>query len=173
MILLFNKLKCDYYFESVYDIPFSFYQENQIDTLFVDLDNTLAEDENRERPKHFEKWYADLTNHGLQLFVVSNNAHKKRVTDFMGDLPVKWYYRANKQNGRVFSTIIKENVLQPARLAVIGDRITTDVVAGKKVGAITILTKPLIKDKNPFTRFLIRPVEQFFIPQSYGANINE
>jgi|GEM_PF-1198904 len=171
---MLEKFKSDYYFNSVYDIPFSFYEKHQIKALFVDLDNTLVEDEKRERPAHFEKWYAEVSNHGLELFIVSNNANRARVSEFMEELPIKWYHRANKQNGKVFQKIMDELHIRPEEVAVIGDRITTDIIAGKKVGALTVLTMPIIKDKNIFTRFIIRPLENaLFVKKNNGEEKND
>ena len=168
-----KNLRCNYYFETVYKIPVEFYIKNNIKALFVDLDNTLADDENSQRPAGFETWYADITNQNIKLFIVSNNARKERVSRFMQDLPIQWYYRANKQNGKVFRKIMKEHLLEPEDIAVIGDRILTDIVAGNKIGAMTILTKPFIRDKNIFTRFILRPFEQLYVPKTFGVNENE
>jgi len=163
---MFKKYRYDYYFKSIYDIPFSFYQEHQIKVLFVDLDNTLVEDENRTRPTHFDKWYADVTNHGLDLFVVSNNVHASRLSDFMEGLPIEWYHNARKQTGKVFASIMKKYNLRAHKIAVIGDRVFTDIIAGNKIGALTILTEPIIPDKSPITRLLIRPIENAFFLKS-------
>jgi len=163
---MWQKYRYDYYFKSIYDIPFSFYKEHEIKVLFVDLDNTLVEDENRVRPTHFDKWYADVTNHGLQLFVVSNNAHASRLSEFMEGLPIRWYHNARKQTGRVFHAIMKQYNLRANEIAVIGDRVFTDVVAGNKIGAVTILTDPIIPDKNPFVRWLVRPIEHGFFTKA-------
>lgn len=167
---MFEKYKYDYYFKSIYEIPFSFYEEHHIKALFVDLDNTLVEDENRLRPTHFDKWYADVTNHGIDLFVVSNNVHEDRLREFMEGLPIRWYHHAKKQNGKLFRSLMKQQHLRAEEIAVIGDRIGTDIVGGNKIGALTILTQPLVEDKNVFTRFLMRPLENvlFLKPHKDG-----
>jgi len=164
--MLKKKYGYDYYFRSIYDIPFSFYKEHRINTLFVDLDNTLVEDEERTRPTHFDTWYAEVTNHGLQLFVVSNNTHASRLGEFMEGLPIKWYHNARKQTGKVFKSIMMQYNLRADEIAVIGDRVFTDVAGGNKIGALTILTEPIIADKNSLIRWFVRPVEKVFFSKA-------
>ena len=160
---MFQNLRPNYYYSSIYKIPMAFYLEHQIKTIFADLDNTLVGDEIHQRPLVFERWYAELSNNNIELVIVSNNRSKKRVQNFVADLPIKWYYLARKQNGKLFKRLIKERDLNSKEIAVIGDRITTDVVGGNRAGLITVLTKPVIQDRNIFIRG-IRIFEKQFIP---------
>lgn len=160
---MFKNLKPDFYVDSVYDLPVDFFIERNITTLFVDLDNTLVGDEDRVRTKQFEEWFHKIDAAHIELVVVSNNRHRSRVDEFIGDMNIEWYHFARKQNGKLFTRLLQEKKLEPKQVAVIGDRITTDIVGGNKVGAVTILTNPITPDKTLAVKFM-RWIESGFTP---------
>ncbi|GBU10515.1 hypothetical protein AwErysi_01310 [Erysipelotrichaceae bacterium] len=164
---MIKKLRPNFYFKSIYAIPMEFYKKHGITTIFADLDNTLVSDENRKRPAHFDRWYADCSNAKIKVFIVSNNRHKERVRAFVGDLPISWWHLARKQNGKLFCKLMEEYTLSPREVAVIGDRVTTDIIGGNRAKMQTILVAPIIKDKNIFIRF-IRIFEKRCIPAIEG-----
>jgi HAD superfamily (subfamily IIIA) phosphatase, TIGR01668 len=158
-----KKLKYTYYFNSIYDIPFDFFSKIAKKVIFADLDNTLVGDEVRKRPLAFDRWYAELNNHDIKLFIISNNRHNERISEFIGDLPIIWYGKAHKQDGIIFDKVIKEHNLKAEDIIIIGDRLLTDIIGANKANLPSILVAPIIKDRNPLIRHLVRPFETIFI----------
>ena len=165
-VQVFKKLRPDYFFTTVYEIPMEFYLERHITHLFVDLDNTLTGDEDREQPAHFSAWLEQINTAGITLVIVSNNKRADRVEEFVGTLPIEWYHDAHKQDGVLFNELLRKHALSSDNVAVIGDRILTDVVGGKRINALTILTAAITADKHPLIKYvravegLIRPIHQ-------------
>ncbi|MGL5042859.1 MAG: YqeG family HAD IIIA-type phosphatase [Culicoidibacterales bacterium] len=160
---MFENLSPDYYFTSIYDIPMEFFKLHNISVILADLDNTLVDDEQHNRPVLFDRWFADLSNNDITLIIVSNNRKRKRVANFVNTLPIEWHHFARKQNGKLFTKIITQSTIDKQHFVAIGDRVTTDIIGGNKAGITTILTAPIVPDKNVFIR-LIRAFEKKFIP---------
>lgn len=167
---MIKKLQCTYFFPSIYDIPMTFFIEHKFRIIFADLDNTLVDDEEKMRPPFFDKWYAELSNNNIELYVVTNNTKKARVEAFVDKLPITWYYKAGKQSGAIFTKIIKQQQLDQTEIIVIGDRVTTDILGGNIAGLATVLTTPLVPDRNVFIRYLVRPFEKLFTPKGMISN---
>lgn len=160
---MYKKYTADYYIESIYTITSTFFNKKKITHLFVDLDNTLTGDEVRTQPHEFQKWLTDMQQEQITIIIVSNNKHAERVSDFLTDTEIEWYSNAKKQNGVLFTELLQNHSITGENVAVIGDRVLTDVVGGKRIGAHTILTKPITKDCHPLVKY-VRFFEGFFKP---------
>ena len=53
--------------------------------------------------------------------------------------------------------------LKPNEIAIIGDRPLTDIWVGKRLGTITILVDPLMKNKEPLVVKFLRKIERSFM----------
>jgi HAD superfamily phosphatase (TIGR01668 family) len=58
--------------------------------------------------------------------------------------------------------------MEPARVAMVGDRVFTDVLAGNRMGMFTILIEPIVSADTSVGFSLIRSVE-FSIARTLGV----
>jgi uncharacterized protein len=65
---------------------------------------------------------------------------------------------------------VAEMKIEPARVAMVGDRIFTDVLGGNRMGMFTILIEPIVSVDSSFSFHLLRRVE-FAIAWALGVSL--
>lgn len=159
---MFDYLSPDFYFSKFSDIKPEFLRENNIRTLLVDIDNTLAPYEQSEPDDKILAWLDSLNKNGIRFAFISNNSSDKRVIRFNKKIGAPAYCKAGKpfakKSIRKALTELDGDISSSAFL---GDQIFTDICAGKFCGMRAILVPP-IKDKTSlffrFKRTLEKPV---------------
>ena len=79
----------------------------------------------------------------FEIHLISNNPSKKRIKCISKQLGLTYTYRANKPSRKKLEEYIISSNAKPYEVAIIGDRIFTDVLAGNRLGVYTILVKPI------------------------------
>ncbi len=123
-----------------------------IDTLLLDVDNTLSTFKGESFVDGFEQWRDDMLSRGIKLRILSNakthrlNAFAKRAGIEGTGMALKplpfGYFRAARQCG----SKIKNT-------AVVGDQIFTDILGGSLAGVKTFLVEPILLEKEWSFRF--------------------
>ena len=159
---MFGKFTPDFYFEKYRDITPDFLKKNNIKTLLLDIDNTLAPYEQAEPSEENLAWLGALTKEGIGFAFISNNSSDARIARFNEKIGAPAYAKSGKpfakrNINRVFAAIGGSR----ETAAFVGDQIFTDVLAGKFNGLRAILVPPIKDKKNLFFRFkraLERPI---------------
>jgi|LAHS01.1.fsa_nt_gb HAD superfamily phosphatase (TIGR01668 family) len=133
---------------SFYEIPSSFYLEQGLKNILLDLDNTLAPYKEKEPSEETKAWVSSLQKEGLHLYIASNNT-SKRVTRYAKLLGVKALSGLLKPFAFRLKRILKEQGFVKSETVLIGDQIMTDVVSANHSGIRSILTDPL-SPKEPW-----------------------
>ncbi|MGL5295646.1 MAG: YqeG family HAD IIIA-type phosphatase [Culicoidibacterales bacterium] len=131
-----------------------------ITMIFSDLDNTLVADGAIEAPKQLVEWLTELSENNIKIIIVSNNKSEKRVKEFAQPLGLEYYYKAGKPNPRIYQTILEKHNQLPEETLMLGDRLTTDIYGGNKMGMYTVLVNPIDANEPMGIRFM-RGVEWF------------
>lgn len=127
-------------------------REIGIDTLLLDIDNTLAPYEQPEPDEYIRAWLEDLHAAGIKTAFLSNN-HGERVELFGKTLGVPVQYDSHKPLPFRAKKILRWMGADRRHAALMGDQIFTDVLCARLAGIRAILVPP-IKDKTDrFTRF--------------------
>ncbi len=159
---MFDYLSPDFYFSKFSDIKPEFLRENNIKTLLVDIDNTLAPYEQTEPDDKILAWLDSLKKNGIRFAFISNNTSDKRILSFNKKIGAPAYAKA----GKPFAKKSIKKALSAlegdiSSSAFLGDQIFTDICAGKFCGMRAILVPP-IKDRTTlffrFKRTLEKPV---------------
>ena len=144
-------LEPDYYFESVFDIPYDKLLEKNINGIIFDIDNTLtAFDEAGPSPKTKEL-LTKLNCMGFKICLLTNNT-KRRLDSFNKDLNLPGFASALKPFTKGVKKAINEMEVNTHQTAIVGDQLLTDIWAGKNAGISTILVKPISKRDFAFVR---------------------
>lgn len=154
-------LSPDYYYRSVLDVDLPTLRARGIDTLLLDLDNTLLPRDGDVVPDEIKAWAAGLGEAGFKACLVSNNWHDRvvKVADELGcDLVAK----AVKPLPFAFLKALKRAGSTRAQAAVVGDQLFTDVLGGKMIGISTILIAPMSSADLPHT-LVLRKVERVLL----------
>jgi HAD superfamily phosphatase (TIGR01668 family) len=144
----------DHYYTDIHAIDLDALSAEGIDTLLLDLDNTLLPRNSAEVPRELEEWMGRAREAGLKACLVSNN-WKGHVRGVAEELSVPLVARALKPLPFAFRRALRICDAGPGSAAVIGDQMFTDVVGGRVIGARkTILVLPLSGSDLPHTRLL-------------------
>ena len=138
----------------------AYLRERGIDVLIMDIDNTLAPYEQALPDERIKAWIGEMQAAGIGLAFVSNNDWE-RVELFNDEIGIPAFAKSGKPFGKTLRRVMTLYGTDAAHTAMLGDRLLTDVFAGKHIGATALLVPP-IKDKTTafwrIKRALERPV---------------
>ncbi|MDR3091763.1 MAG: YqeG family HAD IIIA-type phosphatase [Clostridiales bacterium] len=153
----------DMYVTSVYSVPYRRLRRRGIDTLFFDVDNTLVPHDVKRPTKRVAALFRRLTEMGFKICVVSNG-RRGRVERFVSLLPpiAGYVYFAVKPLFYGVKKACRITAASPRSIAIIGDQVFTDVLAGRRAGFFSVLVRP-VSERDELTTALKRPVERIVI----------
>lgn len=137
-----NLLRPNLMIDHLFEIPLIELKKEHITGIVFDLDNTIIAWSSKEMEQTVIDWLSHLKDQGFKLCIVSNSM-ESRVSRIAQKLMVPYIARACKPMGHGFHIALKKLNLQSSQVAVIGDQLFTDVFGGNRMGAFTILVKPL------------------------------
>jgi HAD superfamily phosphatase (TIGR01668 family) len=143
----------DFYYDTIYDITPELLLSRKIRGIILDIDNTLVPYEIPEPTEEVRAWLLSMTDAGIKIAFVSNN-HAERVELFNKSLGHPAFPDSGKPLRKSCLKAFEALECKAENVAIIGDQVFTDVLAGKiaKVNT-TILVKPIKDKKNLFFRF--------------------
>ena len=129
------------YYKSIFDIDYDQLKKLGITCLVFDLDNTLGQMEHKRCPRKVKQLIKNLKEDFL-IIICSNNM-KRRIKPYLEDLGVGGMSFSMKPSTYKLLKIKKDYHLKKKEMALIGDQILTDVVAGNRFHIMTILVDPM------------------------------
>jgi len=126
-----------------------------IDTLLIDLDNTLLPRNGTEAPLEVVRWLRSAKERGFAICLVSNNWHASAITAAKR-LDVRIVAKAIKPLPFAFKKALSMLASNARRTAVIGDQVFIDILGGNLMGMKTVLIRPLSANDLPHTLLLRR-----------------
>lgn len=154
-------LSPDYYLQSVHSIDLDGLSAVGVDTLLVDLDNTLLPRDTNVVPDELRTWAMDLSRRGFKVCLVSNNWHG-RVSAVADELGFALVDKAVKPLPFAFKRALAKCGSTRRSAAVVGDQLFTDVLGGKLLGMKTVMVAPLSETDLPHT-LLLRRLERIVL----------
>ena len=167
---MLDYLSPDFYFDKFSDVTPEFLLENNIKTLLLDVDNTLAPYELSEPDEAILSWLSSLSKNGIKFAFISNNSSDKRIKLFNQKINAPAYAKSGKPFAkRTINLAIKTLGASKETTAFMGDQIFTDVCAGKFNGLRAILVPPIKDKKNLFFKFK-RALEKPILKRYFEKN---
>lgn len=158
------------HFNNVREITINFLQNNKINALILDVDNTLI-DYDKNLSKDTIEWAENLKNNNVKLYILSNTNKKEKVKTVAEKLGIEYMYFAKKPLKKGFMKV-QEKLQEPSsNIAVVGDQIFTDIIGGNRCKMFTILVEP-IAEKDIWITMIKRPLENA-IKRKYHKNLNK
>ena len=146
---LFSKLLPDMCAESIYDIDFTVFKEKGINSIILDIDNTLVSHRIKEPDEKTSLLLKKLKESGFKLSIISNGKLERVKLFTKGfDIPVISGFLKPSKKGYIIA-LDKMNS-KPSECAAIGDQIFTDVLGANKMGIFSVYTTPIEKYENSF-----------------------
>ena len=143
----------------IYKISQSELQKKGINSLLLDVDGTLINRKSIMIPKTVKNWITE-SKKLFSLYLISNNPSKKRIAKIAKELNLRYKHNASKPRKKVTLSAIKEIGREPKNIAIIGDRIFTDIIVGNRCDIKTILVKRLNRDGLPIKSNLTLTIEK-------------
>ena len=160
----------DAHLNNVREITTNFLQDNKINALILDVDNTLI-DYDKNLPEETIEWAKELKSNNIKLYILSNTNKKEKVKTVAEKLGIEYMYFAKKPLKSGFKKV-QEKLKEPSQnIAVVGDQIFTDIVGGNRCKMFTILVEP-IAEKDIWITMIKRPIENA-IKKKYHENLEK
>lgn len=138
-----------HWLKNVLSINKEFLEENGIDALILDLDNTLSMHGDPAAEEGIPEWLDYMRALGVKMVVVSNNTNR-RVAPLARKLGLPFIANGAKPLTIGITRALKYLGTPKERTAVVGDQIFTDVMGGNFARTQTILVEPFRPEKNIF-----------------------
>ena len=145
------------HFNNVREITIDFLQNNKINALILDVDNTLI-DYDRNLSQDTVEWAENLKKNKIKLYILSNTNKQEKVKEVAKKLQVEYIYFAKKPLKTGFRKVQRILNEESVNIGVVGDQIFTDVVGGNRCKMFTILVEP-IAEKDIWITLIKRPIE--------------
>ena len=153
---------------TIHEIPIKLLLNKNIKALLLDVDGTLLPRKEIVLHPSVENWLLEAKKH-LVLHLISNNPSKKRIHSIAKKLRISCTYRASKPRKAKTIEAIKQLKYQHSSIAIVGDRIFTDILAGNRLGLYTILVRPIKADGTSYRKNHFQKLEKY-ISRLLGAS---
>ncbi len=119
-----------------------------IRALILDVDRTLLPRRQSVLPPSMELWLRQARER-LPIHLLSNNPSRRRIGAVADRLAIPYTTAAGKPRRAALRRVLTDLALPPPQVALVGDRVFTDVLAGNRLGLFTVLVKPIDPDGMP------------------------
>ncbi len=109
-----------------------------IRALVLDVDRTLLPRRGNDLPPAVEAWLR-RAQQTLPLHLFSNNPSRSRIGAVAAQLGVNYTTSAGKPRRGPLRRVLEQLDLPHAQVAIVGDRVFTDVLAGNRLGVYSVL----------------------------------
>jgi HAD superfamily phosphatase (TIGR01668 family) len=129
-------------------LPLEHLLDHGIRALVLDVDRTLLPRRQSAVPPAAEQWLRHALAQ-LPIHLLSNNPSRQRIGTVADRLGLPYTTAAGKPRRSALRRVLNELGLPPSQVALVGDRVFTDVLAGNRLGLFTVLVKPIDPDGEP------------------------
>ncbi len=140
----------------------------QIDGLVLDVDDTIVPIGSSLAEPEVILWIEQTRQH-VPVWLVTNNPNQIRIGAIAASLSLPYFLSAAKPSRKKLRQAVTAMSMEPARVAMVGDRVFTDVLAGNRMGMFTILIEPMVGAESILNFSLIRRIE-FAIARLLGVS---
>ena len=106
--------------------------------LILDVDGTLISGNKPVISADIKNWIVNSKKY-FYIYLFSNNPHKSRIKLIADELDLEFTYSGGKPSKKKLKKIIDKIPYSSNEVAIIGDRVFTDILVGNRLGMYTIL----------------------------------
>jgi len=155
--------------QSVLGITPDIVQKNGLKGLILDVDETIVPVGKKALDPDVQAWVKEIQA-VVPLSLVSNNVGYERIRKIAESMDVPFIASAGKPSRRKLRIAATELALPFEQIAMVGDRLFTDVLAGNRLGLFTILVQPMLMPNSRDPKNLLRNAE-FWVSKQLGVTL--
>lgn len=155
--------------DSILNLTPEILQQHNLKGLVLDVDETLVPFSMAETSTELQQW-AQSISPTVQVWLVSNNISQIRISRIAKSLNSPYILGARKPSRRKLRQAVESMALPFEQVAMVGDRLFTDVLAGNRLGMFTILVEPMVNPAKIRQRYLLRDFE-VWLSQIFGVTL--
>ncbi|MEL6159104.1 MAG: YqeG family HAD IIIA-type phosphatase [Cyanobacteria bacterium J06623_5] len=156
--------------KSVLGITPDILQKMGLKGLILDVDETIVPVRQQQLDPAVQQWLQDIKKI-VPLALVSNNVGYERIRSIAEGVGAPFVASAGKPSRRKLRIAAQEMDLPLEQIAMVGDRLFTDVLAGNRLGLFTILVSPMLAPNSRDPKNLLRNAE-FWISRQLGVTLS-
>lgn len=142
-------------------------EQHRLKGLVLDVDDTLVPMRETQVSPELVQWL-EKTKGMVSLWLVSNNISQSRISRIAQSLDLPYILGAGKPSRRKLRQAVTAMGLPPNQVAMVGDRLFTDVLAGNRLGMFTILVEPMVDSTEAVRRNPARSFEVWLSQKLLG-----
>lgn len=155
-------LRPDFNLKDIYEIDLQELKNQGIKAIFFDLDSTIMVSKSGSYHERTQQWLEEVKNNFF-IAVISNNKCSKYLEKVQSVSDFKIIGNANKPSTKAMRKLLKEINIAPHETVIVGDRPLTDILAGKLLGAKTILVGSINAENEGYPTRFVRWLERRFV----------
>lgn len=155
--------------DSILSLTPDILQQHGLKGLVLDVDETLVPIRVAQASEELRDWLQELRPLA-SIWLVSNNISQSRISRIAKSLNLPYILGARKPSRRKLRQAVAAMDIPFEQVAMVGDRLFTDVLAGNRLGMFTILVEPMVDPAQVARRHPIRTFE-VWLSQALGATL--
>lgn len=152
-------LRPDFVLNNIYEIDLEMLKTKGIKSIFFDLDSTIMVSKSATYLEETEKWLKKVDK-DFFIAVISNNKKCEYLDKVRSVSSFQIIGDAKKPSTKAIRKLLSKINMTPKQVAIVGDRPLTDILAGKRLGAMTILVGSINAKNEGFWTKLVRKLER-------------
>jgi HAD superfamily phosphatase (TIGR01668 family) len=145
-------------------------QQHSLKGLVLDVDETLVPLKETQVSDDILQWVEQIRQ-VVPIWLVSNNLSDTRIGGIAKALDLPYLLGAVKPSRRKLRRASEAMALPPSQVAMVGDRLFTDVIAGNRLGMFTILVEPMVDAEIAARSYPLRNFE-VWLSQKLGVSLS-
>lgn len=154
---------------TIFDLTPQILEQQNIKGLILDVDETLVPFKQKETSTELQEWVSQIRQ-TTPIWLVSNNISHNRIGNIAQSVDLPFISAAQKPSRRRLREAAEAMDLPVEKVAMVGDRLFTDVLAGNRLGMFTILVEPMV---DPVVAVRSHPIRDFeiWLSQLFGVSL--
>ena len=155
-------LKPDYKLKNIYEIDLKLLKSQGVKAIFFDLDSTIMVSKSAEYTEKTRQWLKEV-DEDFFIAVITNNKNFDYVEKVKSISSFQVIADAKKPSTKAMRKLLSKICIAPNEVVIVGDRPLTDILAGKLLGAKTILVGSINAENEGLPTKFVRWLERRFI----------